>query len=427
VLSGTPTWGRITNVLEIRAAAASESAEPVDVPDEPNAVRVAGGQLARTLSPGRHQLDARDLTGHRLAAFVEGLVLGTYRFTLASSPESAPELVDLCGAEDGDALQRGLRAAAAAVWARDLANTRSNTKTPAWLAAQAARMLGPLGVDVAEHDEDWLREHGFGGVLAVGAGSVSPPRLIEARWRPRGGKPHVVLVGKGITFDSGGINRKAGAGMSTMFTDMAGGAAVLAAVRAVAAAKLPVRVTGLVPAAENLLSGSSYRPSDVIRHFGGRTTEIGNTDAEGRIVLADAIAYAAARLRPGAIVDIATLTGAMKVALGVRTGGLFATSDSLADGLLAAAEASGEPLWRMPMPAEYESLLNSPVADANNSPGNPGAITAALFLRPFAAGVPWAHLDVAGPARAPSDDGMLSQGATGFGARLLARWVESLA
>jgi leucyl aminopeptidase len=215
--------------------------------------------------------------------------------------------------------------------------------------------------------------------------------------------------------------------MNTMFTDMSGGAAVLGAVHAIAAARLPVRVTGLVPAAENMLSGSAYRPSDVVRHFGGRTSEIGNTDAEGRLVLADALAYAAARLRPSAIVDIATLTGAMKIALGHGTGGLFATCDDLAAGLVAAAVATGEPLWRLPLPAEYERLLDSPIADATNSPGSPGGITAALFLRAFVKDVPWAHLDVAGPARAAEDDGMFSRGATGFGARLLAAWVESLA
>jgi leucyl aminopeptidase len=282
-------------------------------------------------------------------------------------------------------------------------------------------------VEVRTRDETWLAEQGFGGVLAVGAGAAAPPRLIEARWRPRGARPHAVLVGKGITFDTGGINRKTGDGMRTMYTDMAGGAAVLAAVRAIAEARLPVAVTALVPAAENAFGGGSYRPSDVVRHVGGRTSEITNTDAEGRLVLADALAYAAARLRPDFLVDIATLTGAMKVALGLRTGGLFATSDELADGLVTAGASTGEPLWRLPMPAEYQRALRSSVADAVNSPGNPGGITAALFLRPFVKDVPWAHLDVAGPARAAADDGYLSQGATGFGARLLATWVESLA
>ena len=164
-----------------------------------------------------------------------------------------------------------------------------------------------------------------------------------------------------------------------------------------------------------------------MRHRGGRTSEIHNTDAEGRLVLADALAYATARMRPSVLVDVATLTGAAKVALGTRTAALFATSDDLAAALYDAGEATGEPLWRLPMPAEYDELLDSPVADATNAPGNPGAITAAMFLRAFVGDVPWAHLDIAGPGRAGKDDGINSRGATGFGVRLLHQWVESLA
>jgi leucyl aminopeptidase len=237
---------------------------------------------------------------------------------------------------------------------------------------------------------------------------------------------HLVLVGKGITFDTGGINRKAGNAMQLMHTDMSGAAAVLASLRAAAAQRLPVRITALVPIAENSLSGSSYRPGDVIRQFGGRTSEVGNTDAEGRLVLADALAYASSRLRPTTLVDIATLTGAAKVALGLRTAGLFATTDELAAALDAAGDAAGEPLWRLPLLSDYEATLRSDIADATNAPGNPGAITAALFLRRFVGRVPWAHLDIAGPARAPEDDGIFARGATGFGARLLHRWLESL-
>jgi leucyl aminopeptidase len=326
-------------------------------------------------------------------------------------------------------MDAGTAAAAATGWARDLANTPAMTKTPSWLARQAQRSLAPLGVNVEVRRVDWLRRNGFGGVLAVGDGSAAAPCFVEARWRPRGARTgvHAVLVGKGITFDTGGLNRKPGDAMRMMHTDMAGAAAVFAALRAVAADRLPVRVTALVPSAENAVSGSAYRPGDVVRHYGGRTSEIGNTDAEGRLVLADALAYATARLKPSALVDIATLTGAAKVALGLRAGGLFATSDSLAAALSAAGEQAGEPLWRLPLAADYAPALRSDVADATNSPGNPGAITAALFLRPFAGGAPWAHLDIAGPARAPEDDGMLCRGATGFGARLLHRWLATLA
>ncbi|WP_375476925.1 M17 family metallopeptidase [uncultured Jatrophihabitans sp.] len=409
-----------------------ERPDESDLPHDLTQLRRRAGTLARGLPAGRAEVDGDGLAAERLAAFAEGLVLGCYRFDRASRPRGGADEIDVTGPPDDSANRRavaaGVAAAQATVWARELANVRSGEKNPAWLAAEAQRTLTPLGVDVQTRDVDWLRAHGFGGVLAVGGGSASPPRLIEASWRPRRAQRgvHVVLVGKGITFDTGGLNRKTGTGMNTMHTDMAGGAAVLGALRLVAEHRLPVRVTALVPAAENALSGSSYRPGDVVRHVGGRTSEIANTDAEGRIVLADALAYAAARLRPTHLIDIATLTGAMKTALGLRIAGLFATSDELARALLAAAEEADEPLWRMPMPAEYAGLLDSSVADANNAPGSPGAITAALFLRPFAGDVAWAHLDIAGPARAAKDDGAVSRGATGFGVRLLHRFVQSL-
>ena len=419
-------------MLDVRLAPRGDRGTAVAIPRGGGAgeLRRAAAQLTRGTSSERLVLDSAGLSGTRLAAVVEGLVLGAYRFRVGSGPVPGPSTVELAGADDAEALAHGLRAAAATVWARDLANTPAATKTPAWLAAQAARELRPLGVEVAVHEEAWLAEQGFGGVLAVAAGTAgtaSSPRLIEASWRPRravAGR-HVVLVGKGITFDTGGINLKRGNAMHMMQTDMSGAAAVLAALRVVAAAAVPVRVTALVPAAENAFSGSAARPSDVVRHVGGRTTEIRNTDAEGRLVLADALAYAARRLRPSVLVDVATLTGAMKVALGLRTAGLFATEDRLARGLVRAGEATGEPLWRLPLAADYAPTLSSDIADANNSPGNPGAITAALFLQPFTGGLPWAHLDIAGPARAPADDAVFSKGATGFGARLLARWIGS--
>jgi leucyl aminopeptidase len=400
---------------------------PATEADDPVAVRTAAANLARSLPEGRTSMARPGLAGERLTAYVEGLLLGGYRYSLVrAEPQRA---VDLAAEDEPDAVERGLRAGRATLWARDLANTPAATKTPAWLADQARRALEPAGVRVDVRDEHWLAENGFGGVLAVGGGSAAGPRLIHAAWRPRGtaAGAHVVLVGKGITFDTGGINLKRGESMRAMKTDMSGGAVVLAAIRAAAEARLPVRVTALVPAAENAFGAASYRPGDVVRHVGGRTSEITNTDAEGRVVLADALAYAVARLRPSVLVDVATLTGAMKTALGQRTGGLFATSSDLAEQLLAAGAAAGEPLWRMPLAAEYEGQLASEVADANNAPGNPGAITAALFLQHFTGGLPWAHLDIAGPARAAEDDGILAKGATGFGARLLLRWLESLA
>jgi leucyl aminopeptidase len=247
------------------------------------------------------------------------------------------------------------------------------------------------------------------------------------RHQPEGapGTPHLGLVGKAVTFDAGGYFLKPQSDIVRQKGDMAGGAAVLAAVDAAARLRLPVAVTAVVPAAENAVSGSSYRPADVVRHVGGRTTEVLNTDAEGRMVLADGLAYARLELGATALVDVATLTGAMKIALGVKTAGLYATTDGLAEALTTAGAHAGERLWRMPLADEYADLLDSDVADANNAPGNPGSTTAALFLRPFAGDLPWAHLDVAGPARASSDDAEIVKGGTGFGVRTLVRWLEA--
>jgi leucyl aminopeptidase len=366
-------------------------------------------------------------------AAVEAALLAGYRFRETSRPHP-PRLrtVTVVAADGADpavtaAARAGEVTGHAVAWARDLVNTPSNTKDPAWLAVEAGERLAGLDhVTVHVLDPDDLRAAGFGGVLAVGGGSASPPRVIVASYRPPGAVPgHPVLVGKGITFDTGGISIKPNAGMREMKTDMAGGAAVLAAVDAAARLGLPVAVTAVVPAAENAVSGSSYRPGDVVRHVGGRTTEVLNTDAEGRMVLADGLAWARLELGATALVDVATLTGAMKVALGTRTAGLYATTDGLADALRTAAGHAGEQVWRMPLAEEHADLLESTVADANNAPGNPGGTTAALFLRPFAGDLPWAHLDVAGPARAGSDDAEVVKGGTGFGARTLLRWLEA--
>jgi leucyl aminopeptidase len=418
-------------VLDVRPSPdkPTDRTQRADLTGDATQLRIKAGRLARQLSLDAGSIDARGLSGARLSAFVEGLVLGAYRFSRAASPAPVPVRVDLLGIDDEDALATGLRLASATAWARDLTNTPAAEKPPQRFADAVVQPLSRAGVEVHVHDDTWLAEQRFGGVLAVGGGSASPPRLIEARWRPRGARAgvHAVIVGKGITFDTGGLNLKRGDAMRMMHTDMAGGAAALAALRAVAQAKVPVRVTVLVPTAENAISGSAFRPGDVITHVNGRTSEVTNTDAEGRLVLADALAYASQRLRPTVLLDIATLTGAMKVALGLRTAGLFATDDRLAAALIVAGASVDEPLWRLPLHEDYLSSLDSSVADANHAPGNPGAITAALFLRAFTGGLPWAHLDVAGPARAAADSGYLSRGATGFGARLLARWVESLA
>jgi leucyl aminopeptidase len=281
------------------------------------------------------------------------------------------------------------------------------------------------GLRATVRDERWLAEHGFGGVLAVGGGSARLPRLLELAWGPPEVNPgvnpaqHLVLVGKGITFDTGGISIKPAEGMHLMRTDMSGGAAVIATLLAVGQLTLPLRVTGLVPCAENHVSGSAFRPSDVVRHVGGTTTEVTNTDAEGRLVLADALAYAVRTLAPTTLVDVATLTGAMKVSLGLRTGGLFATRPELAERIQAAGEAAGEAWWPMPLIDDHADGVRSDIADLRQCPPGPGGITAALFLREFTAGLPWAHLDIAGPARAEQSYDEVNAGGTGFATRTL--------
>jgi leucyl aminopeptidase len=366
-------------------------------------------------------------------AAVEAALLAGYRFRETSSahpPRLEAVTVVVADGEDPavtEAARAGRIGGEAVAWARDLVNRPSNVKNPAWLAEQATARLGELPhVSVTVLDPDALRKAGFGGVLAVGSGSATPPCVILAAYRhPDAVAGHAVLVGKGITFDTGGLSIKPNAGMREMKTDMAGGAAVLAAVDAAARLGLPVAVTAVVPAAENAVSGSSYRPADVVRHVGGRTTEVLNTDAEGRMVLADALAYGRLELGATVLIDVATLTGAMKVALGTRTAGFYASTDALADALRTAAAHAGEPVWRMPLTEDHRGLLDSAVADANNAPGNPGATTGALFLQPFAGDLPWAHLDIAGPARAGADDAELVKGGTGFGARTLLRWLEA--
>ncbi|MDT8909428.1 leucyl aminopeptidase family protein [Amycolatopsis sp. PS_44_ISF1] len=400
----------------------------------PRDYRTAGAALARAVDGRSAQvLLPEHVTAEQAGELAMGLLLGGYRFKV-STEDPKPALVsvrliaareDLVAAYEGQVARVRALAAAAAL-TRDLANTPSNVKNPAWLAGTAAKVVGAVeGVTVTVRDEKWLADNGFGGVLAVGGGSASPPRLIELEYKPRGAASHVLMVGKGITFDTGGLSIKPAEGMHLMRTDMAGGAAVIAAVRAIAELKLPVRVTALVPAAENHVSGSAYRPGDVVRHYGGRTTEVGNTDAEGRMVMADALAYGIDRYRPDVVVDTATLTGAMKVSLGLRTGGLFATDDELAARLVAAGARVGEAWWRMPLVEDYATAIQGELGDVRQAPGGPGAIMAALFLREFTANRPWVHLDIAGPARADKTYDDVVPGASGFASRTLVEFAAS--
>ena len=413
----------------------------------PRALRRAGGELGRVLRRGDRAL-ASVVAGRpasEILAFAEGFLLGSYRYSEKSSSPAdgetkAAELRLLVtpegvhGSRETDAageaaavIAEAATVATAVALARDLTNTPSLRKSPQWLADAAAQMAAESGLSVRIWSDQELAAGGFGGLTAVGSGSDRPPRMIELSYTPPEARRHVVLVGKGITFDSGGLSLKPNDGMKAMKTDMAGGAAVIAVMSALARLGVTDRVTGLVAAAENMPSGSAYRPGDILTAYGGQTVEVLNTDAEGRLVLADAIAYADAVLDPDQIIDLATLTGAARVALGGSFAALYSTSDDLAAGLIASGAASGDPLWRMPLVDDYRQMLDSPVADiAHVSRGGPGAgsITAALFLREFAGARPWAHLDIAGAARSGSDDAEISAGGTGFGTRLLLRWLR---
>jgi leucyl aminopeptidase len=403
----------------------------------PAEMRKAGAALARRVSPGKALLTtaAWGKPDEAVRAFGEGLLLGSYRFSLRSSARaSEPGHVRvLLAGQNGQpgVLDEAVTVGRAVALARDLANTPSARKTPRWLADEAVGVAAVAGLSARVLEAGELAAGGFGGLLGVGSGSAQPPALIELGYQPEVWRQHVVLVGKGITFDSGGLSLKPADGMKNMKTDMAGGAVVIAAMSALARLGAQVKVTGLVAAAENMPSGSALHPGDVITQYGGRTTEVLNTDAEGRLVLADALAYAVANHQPDVMVDIATLTGAARIALGTSVGALYASHPDLARALLTAASGSGEQLWQMPLVEEYFTALESPVADsANVAHGDrserAGSIDAALFLRQFTGGLPWAHLDVAGVARSTSDEGEFARGATGFGVRLLLRWLTGL-
>lgn len=401
----------------------------------PAALRKAAAALVRRAASAATLWAAlaQDADAARLEALVEGLLLASYRFRLGRD-DSPPKLSDIeLLVDDPVALEPVRRRATAVVTAtllaRDLVNTPSLQKSPGWLADRARQVTEPAGCSVRVRDERELAAEGFGGILGVGMGSTRPPRLIEMSYHPPGAGRHVVLIGKGITFDSGGLSIKSSEGMVAMKTDMAGGAAVIAAMSALRELDVRVKVTGLVPAAENLPSGSAQRPGDVITQYGGRTVEVFNTDAEGRLVLADALAYADATLDPDAVVDLATLTGAISLGLGRRDAGLYSTDQALAAELLAAAEAAGERLWRMPLVEDYRDTLDSAVADLANigrKAYSGGSIVAALFLREFVGSRAWAHLDIAGAARSDADEHEVTKGGTGFGVRLLLRWLAGL-
>ena len=409
----------------------------------PDACRRAIGRVARQL--GRRKTVATTLPQivgakdqlEAVQATVEGVLLGSYRFDRykSKSDGAAQRLAKVAilggGKTDAkaakDSIRRGEVIAESQMWARDLVNTPALDLPPAGLAKEAQAMAKEVGLTCKVWTEAELEKGGFGGVLGVGQGSVRPPRLIELKYSGGGKGSPIALTGKGIAFDSGGLSIKDATGMEWMKSDMGGAASILATMRAIALLKPKVNVIAAIPSAENMPSGSAIRPGDVLKHRGGTTSEVLNTDAEGRLVLADSLAFLAEK-KPRVIIDTATLTGACMIALGTDLWGAMGNDRDLIRDVLAAGAAAGEPGWELPMHEPYRKLIDSDIADIKNiGKRYGGAITAAMFLREFVGDVPWVHLDIAGPAFSERQGDYWPKGATGSPVRALVRYVLSKA
>jgi leucyl aminopeptidase len=379
----------------------------------------------------RLSMDKTDL----IVAVLEGACLGNHVFdkykkdkklkplkqiTLMVSPDSVKKFARL--PKRIEAICKGT------LLARDWVSTPSNDKTPGQLSKTFINMARKENLKTTLLNPKQLQQGKFGALMAVAAGSQNTPRLVVLEYAPKGAKQTLALVGKGVTFDSGGINLKPTGGLEDMKIDMSGAAAVAATLITAAKLKPKVRIVGVMPLVENMISGSATRPGDIIKSHAGKTIEIGNTDAEGRLILIDAMSYTMQKYKPDVMVDIATLTGACVVALGEKIAGLFTPDDALADTIMKSGQKTHERIWRMPLPADYKKLLKSDFADINNMSSTRwgGAITAALFLSEFTEGTRWAHIDIAGPAYQKKGSAYCDAGGTGFGVRLFCDLVDRL-
>lgn len=403
-------------------------------------LRLVGGTIAKQAAavkakdvllvlPKDYLLDAVEIA----ECFTEGMLLGNYRFDLYKSPKEGkdtPVRVERFAVHDGGlsrvavqkGVDRGRALAVATCSARDMANQPGNGWTPTAFAEYAKKLSKRTSLKYKVLDKSALQKLGMGGLVGVNQGSAQPPHLVILEYRTNKKNPTILLVGKGLTFDSGGICIKPPSGMEDMKYDMCGGAAVMTAMQAVAEIGLPgVNVIGLVPTTENMTGSAALKPGDVIRHFGGKTSEIINTDAEGRLILADALAYGIATYTPEAVIDIATLTGAVIIGLGHHYTGLLSNNDQLAARILEAGAQVSEPLWRLPLGPEYRKQIDSRVADIKNagSDRSAGTITAACYLQEFVGEIPWAHLDIAGTAWDFTEKSYIPKGPSGTGVRTL--------
>ena len=365
-------------------------------------------------------------------AVTEGAILGLYEYQRPGKPSKKDDVTELSIVERSrgklpairTGIERGRIIAEGAMLARDMSNSPANHMTPTDMAVRAEQAAVDAGLDITVFDREEMEERGMGALLGVSKGSAQPPKFIilEYKGDPDSEKA-IGLVGKGVTFDSGGISLKPAGGMAEMKTDMSGGAAVIGAMRAIGLLKPKINVTGLVPAAENLPSSTAQKPGDIVTAMNGKTIEVDNTDAEGRLLLADALSYGN-QIGLSPMIDIATLTGAILVSLGKVATGAFTNNQRTVDRLLKASRATGEKMWQFPMFDEYKKQNKSEVADVKNTGGrNAGSITAALFLAEFSEKTPWVHLDIAGTARAASTDGYTPKGSSGVPVRTLVQFV----
>ena len=407
----------------------------------PTRLRDAAASLARAAR--RHSSVATDLvsksnleTTQAIHSVVEGMALSLYKFDYKSSSTKNKEdeslkkvvLAGSTASAANSAISNATAVVEGVILARDLVNEPGGSLTPQVFARKVTRMAKEKGLTAKVMDEVAIKKAGLGGLLGVNRGSDNPPRFVELTYRPKGkAKATLALVGKGITFDSGGLSIKPWQGMSEMKTDMGGAAAVTGAMSALSSLAPKIRVKGYLPMTDNMLGGDATRPGDVLKIRNGKTIEVINTDAEGRLILADALSLAS-ETKPDAIVDLATLTGACMVALGSDIAGLMGKNEAFLNQVEKAAEDAGEKVWQLPLPDEYRDLYKSPIADMKNisAGGYGGAITAGLILSEFVAeGIPWAHLDIAGPARADKDNAEIVEGGTGFGVRTLIKLIQS--
>ncbi|HWQ05369.1 MAG TPA: leucyl aminopeptidase [Longilinea sp.] len=409
----------------------------------PEAFRQAGGGLAKWIRENhiiRVHLDVASLNGLGVAgslpALLEGLLLGSFRFDRYKESDDELEIcvMDLHSEQVGaleKTVQRCQKICAAVNLSRDWSHEPANIINPLTLADRAIAIARQFHLRCTILDEKQLNSIGAGAIVAVGKGSATPSRLIILEYPgnnpPAGAKP-VVLVGKALTFDTGGYSIKDTTNIQTMKYDKCGGLTVIATLCAVAELKLETPVVGVIGVAENMISGEAYRPDDIIRSLSGKTIEIISTDAEGRLVLADSLTYAQQKFQPRAIIDLATLTGGVVVALGRNRAGLMSNDDQLSQQLFTAGEQTSEKLWRLPLDDEYFKLIKGDDADIKNSGGREGhAILGGMFLKQFISdGNAWAHLDIAGMADSPKDLPYCPKGGTGFGVRLLIQYLENL-